>query len=292
AFGALAPNDPGIGERPVQALGGEHVHQGPLGDLQVFDEVEAVELGTARHDLRQVPALGRCRPANTPHAILQSESREHAVDSGLARRMRHLRLQRRRDRVRPILTQDAFAQLHAKFGDALFEGKARAIPGPSRLAICKIGAIEPFTLRALYPKGSSALAKAELQCRLTDAHACTHRLDHRPTAALTRCFLAMFSLFGKASHYKKTVQGTLIHDRPTNAETYPVTRGPLVVLGAFRPVSVHARLVRQRAVPVLPPSPVAVAGHGSPVGDIRRLVRAARLAVLAVGQQVELPVLA
>jgi len=138
-------------------------------------------------------------------------AREHAIDGGFRRRIRHLGLQRALNRLRAILAQDALiTQRPAKFRNLLLNIGANAIPGPAGLTISKIDAIQPSAMRASYPQLHGALTEAKRSCCLTHAHTCSNSLHHVPAAQLNGCFLPMFSLLKKPSHYKNC---------PANADT-------------------------------------------------------------------------
>ena len=68
----------------MEALGGEQVDQGTVGDLQVFNKVKAVELGAPGGHLRQIPPLGRRGTPNAAQRILEPTTREHAIAAELA----------------------------------------------------------------------------------------------------------------------------------------------------------------------------------------------------------------
>ena len=55
---AHALHDPRVRQRAMQARGGEHRDERPLSDLQVLDEVKAVEFGLPAGEIGQIPALG------------------------------------------------------------------------------------------------------------------------------------------------------------------------------------------------------------------------------------------
>src|ERR1035437_3552238 len=80
-------HDPGIGQCAVQAGAGEYIDKGAVGDLQILDEIEAVELGSPTGQVGQIPALGRCRPALSVPTIKRAATRKHTVN-GYARRNR------------------------------------------------------------------------------------------------------------------------------------------------------------------------------------------------------------
>ena len=90
---------------------------GPVGDLQVLDEIEAIELGTAGGQIGQIPALGRRRPALPMRTIEQPRDARARGRSSCAGypRARLVLAQRQADRIGSVLAQDALlAQARAR----------------------------------------------------------------------------------------------------------------------------------------------------------------------------------
>jgi len=189
-LGAFTLQDPRVSQRAVQALSGQHVHQRAVRDLEIFNEIEAVDFGVARDHRGQIPALWRCRSANAAHAVLQSESREHAVDRGLAWGAFHFRLQHGTNRSGPRFTENAVAQLGAQLGDTLFDGRRRTVPSAARFAVTQIGPIKLLAMCSRNPQIDSTLADPEFARRLPNAHTSTHSFHHRAAARFQRRFLA------------------------------------------------------------------------------------------------------
>jgi hypothetical protein len=78
---------PGSREASMQGNSGKNRQMGPSTDCQTFDGIEAVQLAVSIGDLRDIPALGRRRAANTLSAIESAVPRQNAPD-GSHRRQR------------------------------------------------------------------------------------------------------------------------------------------------------------------------------------------------------------
>ena len=102
-------HDPGLGQCAVQAGAGEHIDKGSCSDLELHDEIEAVEFGLSRGQIGQIPALGRCRPALPMHAVECPVTRKHSVDGDARRELlgSTVVLQGQADGLGPVLAQDA-----------------------------------------------------------------------------------------------------------------------------------------------------------------------------------------
>ncbi len=100
---------PGIGQRPVQAGGGEYRNQGTSSDLQVLNEVEGVQLGLTIGETGQIPAFWRCRPTLPMRAIQGAVTIEHPVNRRARGNLvkRGVLLQCQADRVGSVLAEDA-----------------------------------------------------------------------------------------------------------------------------------------------------------------------------------------
>src|SRR6185295_88668 len=167
---------------------GEHMDQRAISDLQVFNEVEAVEFGATSHHGRQIPAFRRRRTPNTSPPILQAEARERAIDGSRGRRLMGLNLQRRPNRPRPAFAQCTCLKLDAQLANTLFEIRRNTVPGTTRRAVSKIEAVQTMPTCPGHPHANRALAEPELSCSLADAHTGAHRLNHCPSASLNRRF--------------------------------------------------------------------------------------------------------
>jgi len=168
----------------MQALGGQHIAPRPIGNLQIFDEVEAVELGTPSHHVWQIPAFRRRRTPNTSHPVLQAKARERAIDRSLRRRVIRLGLQRGSNRSRSVFAQRTRLELDAQLRNALFEIRSHAIPGAPGSAVSKIEAVQTMASCFGNPFANHALAETKLICGLTNAHTGSDRFNHRSPASL------------------------------------------------------------------------------------------------------------
>src|SRR6266849_5001908 len=178
AFGAPL-RCPSISQRAMQTLGGEHIDQWPVGELEIRDEVKAVELGLPRYYARQIPALGWRGAPDTPYTVLQSETRKRAVNAGFRRCIsRPLGMQRHLDRSRPILAQDTLTQLDAKCGNALLNIERRTVPGATRLVIREIHTVQATSFGTSNPERHGAHVHTKLSRysahTLTRAHQANH----------------------------------------------------------------------------------------------------------------------
>ncbi len=210
---AGALHDPGLGQCAVHAGAGEHIDKGPSSDLQVFNEIEAVELGLSRGQIGQIPALGRCRPALPMHAIKRAVTRKHAVYRHARgnRLKRLLMLQGQADGVGPVLAQDAFVpQRTARAQDALLQPDRCAVRGSAGLAVSERHPVNAFTASACNPVGGRAEAYPEFRRYRAQALPRANRLNELAAALFDRTFLAMAHLFKckNATASEAAVRGT------------------------------------------------------------------------------------
>jgi len=194
-------HDRSLGQCAVQAGAGEHIDKGAVGDLQVLDEIEAVELGSSKGQIGQVPALGRRWPALPVHAIECAATRKHAVNRH-ARRNRLKRLfvlQGQADGIGPVLAQHAFlTQYISQAHDPLFQFGRRAVPGPTGLATFELYPVDALAPRTRNPVGRRAHAHTEISRDRSQASPRANRLNQLTPAAFTQTFLGMTSYLFKS----------------------------------------------------------------------------------------------
>ena len=192
ALGGGSRHDPSVGQRTVQAGGGEHRDQWSVGDLQILDEIEAVELGASACQIGQIPALGRRWPALTMRGIEGAVALEHAVDRRARRDCAAVLLQRRADCIEPVFAQHTvLSQRVAQAQDALLHVSARAVPRPPWSAVGKVDPVDAFGPRTLDPVGGRGDAEAQLRGCAAQALSGTHRLNQLATPRFDRRFFAM-----------------------------------------------------------------------------------------------------
>ena len=127
---------PGVAQRTVQAGAGEHRDERPVGDLQILDEVKSVEFGLGVGQIRQIPALGRRRPALSMRAIEHPVTRKHPVDRRALRDSlnRSALMQRQTDCIKSVLAQHAvLAQGSSHAQDVLVPGPQACGSRPGRV---------------------------------------------------------------------------------------------------------------------------------------------------------------
>ena len=187
-------HDPSLGQRSVQAGAGEHIDKGASGNLQILDEIEGVELGSPTGQIGQIPALGRCRPALSVHAIKRAVTRKHTVNrrargNGIKRL---LMLQGQADGVGSILAQHAFfTQYVSNTQNALFYVARRAVPGPTGLAAFELHPVNALASRTRNPVGCRTDAYTELPRNESQASPRANRLNQLTAAAFKQTFLGM-----------------------------------------------------------------------------------------------------
>jgi len=187
-------HDPGLGQRAVQAGAGEHIDKGSSSDLQVLNEIEAVELGSPTGQIGQIPALGRCRPALSVHAIKCAAARKHTVNRCARgnRFNRLLVLQGQADGVGPVLAQHAlFTQYVSNTQNALFHVAKCAVPGPTGLATFELHPVDALAPCTRNPVGCRADAYTELPRNESQASPRANRLNQLTAAAFKQTFLGM-----------------------------------------------------------------------------------------------------
>lgn len=116
------------GEAAVQRDPGEHVEQWAIGQFEIFDHVEEIELGLpSRHHGQMPPGWGR-RPPLALASIQGAPAGQDSADGAERGRRLPPALQRRLDGPRTVLSEEAIpTQRAAQREDASFEGRRCAI---------------------------------------------------------------------------------------------------------------------------------------------------------------------
>src|SRR3990172_7851489 len=185
-------HDPGLGQCAVQAGAGEHIDKGPSRDLQVLNEIEAVELGSARGQIGEIPAPRAGRPAVPMHAIESPVTRKHSVDGDARRKLLRstVLLQGQADGVGPVLAQDAFIpQRTARAQDALLQPGRRAVRGATGLTVCKRHPIKASTASERHPLAPRPPPSPEFRRSRAQASPRANRLNELAAALFDRRFL-------------------------------------------------------------------------------------------------------
>jgi len=181
------PHDPGIGQRAMQADAGQQADQRTAGDLQVLDEIEAVELGCATCQLGQIPPLWGCRSTLATHGIQRTAPLQHAIDRG-TRNDYGLFDGRQRigDRLPAVLSQDALlAQVRTCSKNLRLPARRRPIPRSSRLAIAEVDPRKGLASRMLNPVADCTDAHRKAPCNRTHGFTAAYCSYHRqPTRHL------------------------------------------------------------------------------------------------------------
>ena len=188
---SAVPHDPGIGQRAMQADAGEQADQWTIGDLQVLNKVEAVELRFAASQSGQVPPLGRRGSALTTHGVEGTAPLQHAVDRS-ARNRYGLFDDRQRigDRLCAVLSQHAvLAQVDARSKNLRFLARRRPIPRSSGLAIGEVDARQLLAPSVLHPVTNSANTHRKMPCDCAHGFTITHRSNHRQSPRCLGAFL-------------------------------------------------------------------------------------------------------
>jgi len=220
-------HDPGLGQCAVQAGAGEHIDKGASGNLQILDEIEAVELGSPTGQIGQIPALGRRRPAKSMRTIEQPPAGKYAVDRRARGRLGHAQshVQRLPYGITTILTQYAvFAQRGTYAHDGRLQLRTGAVPRPPGRAVIEADPIEPLAFGVRDPVAHRAHADAK--SRGNGAQALTRTSGPNDFSAPygQRGFLAMVSLSTKQQTYTKrrTSRSGTLRGREVNG---PLARG-------------------------------------------------------------------
>ncbi len=185
---------PGISQCSVHAGTSKHRDERPASDLQILNEIEAVELDLAVGQIRQIPALGRRRPALPMRAIEHPVTRKHTVDRRARRHVLHgiVLLQRQANRHGTVLAQYALlAQGSSHLQDALLQIRGRAIPGPAGLTVREVHPIHALAASAGNPVRRRAHTDPELCGYHPHALPPTYRPNQLAAALFKRRFLAM-----------------------------------------------------------------------------------------------------
>ena len=196
-LGAGMLDHPDIRQRPVQAGGSEYRDQRPPGDLQVLDEVKAVQLGLALGESGQMPAFRRRRTALPMRAIERAVALEHPVNRRARGKLlkRAVLLQRQADRIGPVLAQDTvLTQRPTHAQNARFDIHAYAVPGATGLTVIKVHPVKTLAPCVLYPIGHRTHTHPILHCHGAHASPRANRSNHLVTTFRNRTFLAMAHL--------------------------------------------------------------------------------------------------
>lgn len=166
---------PSVHQTAMDAGAGKHRHERPIGDLQLFNKVEAVEFRVTCRDRRQIPATRRRRPTLTPSAVLRSISRQSAVDRSAGRHHRRLlSLQRTLNRLCAALAEHAVRTKDvAKLQQTLLGGVVDAIPahGAAWRPVIEIHTVQALTRSSLNPQIYRAKAHAKTIGHCTNTRA-------------------------------------------------------------------------------------------------------------------------
>ena len=194
---------------------------GPPGDLQVLDEIKAVELRPPASHCWQIPALGRRRAALPRYAIERAMTRQHAVDSGARgnRLGRALFVQGQGNGVGSVFAQYAvFAQSATHSKNVLFYLDWSAVPGSPRHQIRERHPVEASAAGALNPIGHRAHAHSSRPRHRVQTLSRSYRLNHLAPLLFERKFLTMtWSI--KNAHTVPQLFSKLTLRCSTNAET-------------------------------------------------------------------------
>ncbi len=196
-LGAGMLDHPGIRQRPVQAGGSEYRDQRPPGDLQVLDEVKAVQLGLAVGEAGQMPAFRRRRAALPMRAIERAVALEHPVNRHARGELlkRAVLLQRQADCIGPVLAQDTvLTQRPTHVQNALFDIDACAVPGATGLMVVEAHPVKTLAPCVLYPIGHRTHAHPKGDRHRAHASPRANRSNHLVTTSRNRTFLAMAHL--------------------------------------------------------------------------------------------------
>ena len=195
--GATRSHHPRIGERAVPAAAGEHTEQRAVGHLQVFKEVAAVPRSLAARQVRQIPALGRCRPAGPLHRIKPTATRQPAVEGrprdGLW--TRRLSTQGGGDRMGTVLAHHTVCTPWSPGAqDSRLNARRCSIPRTSGLAACEAHALHALAARLLHPATDRAYAPFKAPGSTAQRFTVAHRLHPRKAARFNGACLAMNTL--------------------------------------------------------------------------------------------------
>src|SRR6266545_1782707 len=198
---------PRIDQTTVQRGAVENPDQRTVCDLELLNQIEAVELCLATRQRRQIPALRRRGTTYASRAILQPCARKCSVNrrnGGHAHA--HLSAQSTRNRFGSVFAQHTFfAKTSAKLNNALFYARADAIPAAlaTRLAIGELHALEPTLSSTCHPERDRALTDPQLLGYRFHALARAHQSNYLAPLLFRDCFLAM-SILKKADNRTST----------------------------------------------------------------------------------------
>ena len=175
----------------MQADAGQQADQRTVCDLQVLNEVEAVELCFATRQLGQVPPLGRRGSTLTTHGIQSTAPLQHAIDRGARNRYGLFDgRQRISDSLCAVLSQHAvIAQVDARSKNLRFLARRRPIPRSSGLAIGEVDTRQRLAARMLDPVAHGTDAHRKMPSNSAHGFTMTYRSDHRQAASRLGAFL-------------------------------------------------------------------------------------------------------
>src|SRR5438270_10225171 len=199
-FGGYGRLDrPGGGQAPVQRNGVEHLDVWPVFDDQALDDVDAVQLGLASGDIRQIPAGGWGRAARPFLAVQGPTATEDAVDGPHRGNLGDPLVQEGlADGVRTEGTQVALGQIPSRLQHQILQGDLGAAGLVRRTrAVREVHPIQALAFGTLDPVGHRRHCYAELLGYRTQRLASTHGGYHGLTAlGLTLCLLIRFPPVG------------------------------------------------------------------------------------------------
>ena len=185
---------PGVDQRAMQAGRSEHRDKRPTSDLQILDEVKAVQFGLAGGQIRQMPALGRRGPALSMRAIEHPVTRKYPVDRRAPWDSLHssVLMHRQADCIKSVLAQHAvLAQVSSHAQDMPFQGRRRAVPSPTWLQVGEMHPVQAFAASTRRPVRRRAHTDRELSGYRSQALPLTYRPNQLAAALFKRRFLAM-----------------------------------------------------------------------------------------------------
>ena len=194
---ADARTGPGAWQRAEEGDDVEDLHQRPVLDGQVFEQVKAVEFGMAGGQIGEIPARRRGRVAATPVGIEDSMADQHTVNGAHGRAGPDTQAtQFAVNGGRPVFAQvTAILEFFPQVQDQCFEFGFEALRD-SRIAgwpVREVHAVQAPGAGTRTPALNGAQADTEVSCNLPLRKATTDKGNHRSANLFGWDFCFMFT---------------------------------------------------------------------------------------------------
>ena len=170
----------------------QHVDERAVLDLEVDDQVKAIELDATRRKAWEIPTAGRGGPALSSATVECAVAFENAIDRSDVGRSHTLDHELTTDGVPPVLAQRARqAELATHAQNRALEPTRRAIRRRARpvRSISPVDAIEPSASSSIDPEQDGRMDHPETTSHRPDRLAATNGRHHQPANGAAVRFL-------------------------------------------------------------------------------------------------------